>query len=813
MIKKVSVIVSVLCLMFITLGVNLNAVETGDNTVKAASGCVETKLSIDKESVYGNGQIKVTLKYYSVQPSCSAEELAGQRIEIDLSNVIDIPLSTAIQSSLEETDHYIPTIEGDVLVLTFKDISSLLGEGEGLEDFWGSVSFVVQVKSVTEDTNESINDNVTGSADIDILAPSETGGGGIANTQKWPEKDYVEQGDYLKYTIRLNNEWKYHDSIHMEDTIPRGMSLVIGDPDHPIDMYRATSTTNPWPDEGYGDISSQFNIDASPSKLTIDSTAPVDYGISIHYWVHVDSEVSSGEYTNLVKAVYDDKSENTDYTVELNGGGDTGEVGAGGYIDLNKADQFDHPVAGAVFKISDGTKTVATLTTNESGYAISEKLPCGEYMVRETTAPDGYELNTEKFFVDIEINNEVVTVNDGNFVIDNVSMGNVELNKVDQDEVPLAGAEFTIYDQAGEVVSVLTTDSKGNAVSEDLLYGDYTVKETKAPDGYRLDNKVYDVTVDTSDSNILVNDGNPIVNYLKVGNIELQKVDELNNPVAGAVFTIYDNKGVAVSTMTSQEDGRAVSEDLPLGLYTVVETEAPDGYSSTGLEYQAKISRDGQTVKLNDGNPIINIKTQGPDISIPMFTIDTGNVELNKVDQDGVPLAGVEFTIYDESNIEVEKMVTDKDGYAKSGKLQLGNYYVRETKALDGYLQTNEKYSFSIENDGDLVTVNNGNPIVNTKDVEEIGITDLVPSDPIEEATSEVSSETNSEIKEVNDGNETLATKQVENKDQTPKETKKDSKEEPKNYLAITGKTDILVSIIIILIGLLILKLAYMNLK
>ncbi len=711
-IKKRMLGLLILVMTTIFSPVSLEAADVNAQPV-AMSDCVETQISIDKDSVYSSGQVKVTFKYYSLQPACSADQIVGQRIVIDLSDVLDTPLSTAIQSPLEETDHYVPSIEGDNLVLTFKDISALLDEGEGLEDFWGSFSFVIQVKSVTDDTNSSISDNVSGSADIDILAPSTgSGSGGIENTQKWPEKDYVSQGDYLKYTIRLNNDWEYHDSIHMEDTIPRGMSLVIDDPEHPIDIYQSKSPSDPWPNTDLGDISDRFNITATPSKLTVDSTSAIDYGINIHYWVHVDSEVSSGEYNNMVRAVYDDQVENTDYTVELNGGSDTGEEGAGSYIELSKQDQFGNPVAGAEFSVSDGTKTVATLVTDADGYAISDKLPCGEYMVRETKAPEDYDLNPNKFFVTLEIDEEVVAINEGNPVIDNVSMGQIKLLKTDDRDNPLSGAEFTIYDSTGTEVDVITSDSSGVAQSTDLKLGDYTVVETKAPTGYVLDTTEYSVTLVNPGEVVTINQGNPIVNHLETGNIEITKVDQDGHVLSGAEFDIIDQAGDVVDHVVTDGSGIATSINLPLGSYTVIETEAPDGYTLDQTPHQIEIESYQQVVQIT----IENVLTQTPDISLPQFT-RKGNIEITKVDQDGNSLSGAEFDIVDESGEVVDHLITGVDGVVKSIDLKLGDYTIIETKAPDGYTLDQTPHQVTIESNNQLVQITIENVLTQTPDI------------------------------------------------------------------------------------------------
>ncbi len=94
---------------------------------------------------------------------------------------------------------------------------------------------------------------------------------------------------------------------------------------------------------------------------------------------------------------------------------------------------------------------------------------------------------------------------------------------------------------------------------------------------------------------------------------------------------------------------------------------------------------------------------------------DNGYIELDKVDQDGNALEGVEFTIYDEEGKEVEVLITDSNGNARSGGLPLGNYTIIETKTLSGYQLDKTEYKASITTDQETVEINGGNPIVNYK--------------------------------------------------------------------------------------------------
>ena len=146
-----------------------------------------------------------------------------------------------------------------------------------------------------------------------------------------------------------------------------------------------------------------------------------------------------------------------------------------GKIQLTKTDQLDGtPIAGVVFDIYQGTTKVASMTTNAQGIAVSGPLPKGKYTVKESGLPTGY--TGSLVSLDCEVKSDEITeLKAANQPI----QFKVKIVKSDAlTKEPLAGAEFTITRKSGlpshngkgngEVVATLTTDAKGEAVS-DLL--------------------------------------------------------------------------------------------------------------------------------------------------------------------------------------------------------------------------------------------------------------------------------------------------------------------------------------------------------
>lgn len=255
--------------------------------------------------------------------------------------------------------------------------------------------------------------------------------------------------------------------------------------------------------------------------------------------------------------------------------------------------------------------------------------------------------------------------------------GKVTVKKVDEDKKVLSGAEFTLYDSKGKVVGKAVTGSDGTVSFEELEQGEYVLKETKAPEGYVLDEKETDVTISankTSSYTITNRKEEP----KKPGSIEIIKTDEEGKLLSDAWFSLIDEKGSTLQN-AGTVNGRVAFEDVPVGRYTVKEVQAPEGYELSGKAVTVTVESN-KTVELS----FVNKKSGTPVVPA------NGRITINKVDENSNALAGAEFTLYDENNRIVETAVTDKDGKVVFESLKDGRYFVKETKAPEGYVLVNE---------------------------------------------------------------------------------------------------------------------------
>ena len=143
------------------------------------------------------------------------------------------------------------------------------------------------------------------------------------------------------------------------------------------------------------------------------------------------------------------------------------------------------PLAGAKFELRSGDKVVGEATTDEDGVATFEKVAFGSYTVVETAAPEGYVLNDEAHEAVIATDGETV---DAGVVLNQKIRGSIiALKKDAKSGKVLAGAQFEIRDTQGNVVRTVVSNDKGEVVANDVMYGEYILVETKAPQGYKLD--------------------------------------------------------------------------------------------------------------------------------------------------------------------------------------------------------------------------------------------------------------------------------------------------------------------------------------
>ncbi len=152
----------------------------------------------------------------------------------------------------------------------------------------------------------------------------------------------------------------------------------------------------------------------------------------------------------------------------------------------------DKPLAGANMVLHDASGNVIDKWVSTIEPHVIRDLPNGVYMLKETKAPDGYQLTEAAMSFEITNDNKDIQV--GMYNIPTTSV--VNIIKVDKETgKTLAGATIVVKDAKGkELYNFVSTEEP--YVIKDLKNGKYTVQEIKAPDGYMVDEKEQVFTID-----------------------------------------------------------------------------------------------------------------------------------------------------------------------------------------------------------------------------------------------------------------------------------------------------------------------------
>ena len=376
-----------------------------------------------------------------------------------------------------------------------------------------------------------------------------------------------------------------------------------------------------------------------------------------------------------------------------------------------------------------------TITTDANGYAVTKRLPYGTYTIHQTKGNNKY-----YFIDDIDV---TISDNNANYhkILENTPIEfYLKMVKKDADTgntVNVAGATFELYDENGSKVSFKTMTSAGVQTFdsfttnengcvytlEKLLKGNYTLVETKAPEGYVLDSTPVSFTV--SENTYTEDGGTEIVVVEKTdkavtGQLTVTKVGEVLDKwdaatadndnhfvykkanIQGASFTLTakediktaDNNGYAyragdvVAEFTTGADGSSVIDNLPLGSYVLTETKAPAGFVIDTDPVDVTFTYAGQTVDIVKDSKTVEDERQKIAVDANKTDAATMNPLLNTVfalyaDEDIVNHDG---TVIIKKGAMIERQTTNALGKAVFvSDLPLGHYIVKEIDSPTGY--------------------------------------------------------------------------------------------------------------------------------
>lgn len=374
-----------------------------------------------------------------------------------------------------------------------------------------------------------------------------------------------------------------------------------------------------------------------------------------------------------------------------------------GLLTVKKTDNGGNPLLGAEFKIyamgDEARKNpIYTLITDSNGKAVKTGIPYGSYVAIESRAPEGCELDNTEHTFDIPQKNEDGTVSaDISISVKNTKSRyalSIEKRDINDENKKLANTKFAV--RGGGFYAEVETDADGTVTVEVPAAGEYSITEIAPPVGYTLDPATYKVNVSGH------TEAGKEVEFIAENyqtKVKLNKVDEKENRLEGAEFSIFDAEGKQVTftnkdrvytyfedgDVTAITAGNADIVGLPVGDYILRENKAPANYVSLeDIRFRVRADLYDKALELTAKN-------------LP----HEKGVAVLKESPDGTRLKGAVFTLYKDDSV-IKKVTTDNAGVALFTGLKSGSYYIKETAAPEGYKLSDKKFDFTIDSNGVL---------------------------------------------------------------------------------------------------------------
>lgn len=366
-----------------------------------------------------------------------------------------------------------------------------------------------------------------------------------------------------------------------------------------------------------------------------------------------------------------------------------------GKIYITKSDskgnvQGEASLEGAEYTVygADGQE-VGKITTDKDGNGSLENLVLGTYTVKETKAPEAYDLDWNTYTVELTYKDQNTAIILGNVDSkENVKTGKIEIKKTDTEGNPLKSGEFGIYANAdmyigdtlykkGQLVVSIKTDDSGVARSGDLPYGSYYVKEISAPTQEAGNSHNFVLSDDTQYVKINGKNKTDTVTFVDKKVTASKTTITGTKEIKGAVMTVTDNDGKVIDTWTSDGNPHSIKGLHEGWEYTLTETTAPKGYvKAESIKFTVSTDKKDQTLVMKD----------------KQFTASKKDVSGKNY------VEGAKLEVRDDQNRVVDSWTSTKEDHYVSGLEEGKTYTLIEETAPEGYVRA-EEITFTVTNE------------------------------------------------------------------------------------------------------------------
>lgn len=293
-----------------------------------------------------------------------------------------------------------------------------------------------------------------------------------------------------------------------------------------------------------------------------------------------------------------------------------------GSLQIYKVDKDEQnvPLKDVKFEIIDEDGFKYVTITDKNGVAIVNNIRTGKITIKEIDTNAEYVLSKEIYELEIKHNKvSYITIENEK------KKGQVEVYKVDKENhnIKIPGVEFEVLNEKREVVDKLVTDENGYAISKRLPIGDYLLKEIKTNQRYILAEDIFNIEINENEISKL-----NIENEKIKGRIEIIKTSSKDSPVlnikkgdalAEITFEIYNENGLLVDTVVTNEAGKGISKELEVGRYKVIEKSAGQYYLMNTNECFTMIEKNREIKIIHVENepiiPLVHIEKTGQQIA------------------------------------------------------------------------------------------------------------------------------------------------------------------------------------------------------